>query len=62
MRKNVIGIMTSQRQNTIFYSRAECRLLKLPIAPRYWMKLTGIFENEVFSNKQRDAQEQLQCP
>ena len=35
---------------------------KLPTAPRYWIELTGIFESEGLSNKQRDAQEQPQCP
>ena len=27
---------------------AECQLLKLPTAPRYWIKLTNTYENENF--------------
>ena len=37
-------------------------IFKLPTAPRYWIKSTGIVENEGLSNKQRDVQEQPQCP
>ena len=31
-----------------FNSRTECRLLKLPTAPRYWIKLTGILKMKDF--------------
>ena len=45
-----------------FNSKAKCRLLKLPTVPWYWIRLTGICENEKLSNKQRDVQEQPKWP
>ena len=45
------------KTNDILIHEHSCRLLKLPTVPRYWIKLTGIFENEGLSNKQRDVQE-----
>ena len=46
------------KTNDILIHEHSCRLLKLPTVPRYWIKLTGIFENEGLSNKQRHVQEQ----
>ena len=34
---------------------AECQLLKLPTAPRYWIKLTDTYENEKLSNNQSNV-------
>ena len=51
--KNITVIMSSERQNG-----AEYRLLKLSTIPQYWNKLTGIFESEILSSKQRNVQEQ----
>ena len=55
MCKNVIVIMTCQRQLRYFNSQEKCQLLKLLSAPQYWVKLTIIFESDRNSNKQSDV-------
>ena len=38
----------------------QSHLLKILTVPQYWIKLTGIFENENFPNEQIIAQQKLQ--
>ena len=37
----------------------KCWLLKIHTVPRYWIKLTGIFENTCFSSQQKNGQKHL---
>ena len=39
-----------------------CQLLKIPTVPRYWVKLTGIFEDKSLSSQQNIGQKQLYRP
>ena len=42
--------------------KTKCWLLKIPTVPRYWIKLTGIFENTCFSSQQKNGQKYLYRP
>ena len=49
-------------QRKVIILRTNCRLFKIPTIPRYWVKLTGIFEDENFPNEQTIAQRKMQKP
>lgn len=45
-----------------FNLRTKCRLLEVSTAPRYWVKLSDIFEDKSLFSQQKSVQKQLYRP